>query len=210
MIRLSLNRAPLTEPLRGPFEGVTITLRRLPSPELQAARSAAMSLIRDSSKLVELIDHHDIWPRDANGRRRKVKDFTEDPLVMTGLGEWVAAVECGLRSIAAWTGMLDERGQPLPVSREALEVLFLSEPFLDQVMSLMDRSSQILVTEGNVSGASPIGSSASPLPRTPATAKTAASAATPAPRASPAATESSAPNRKTRRSRRKAPPSGAS
>ena len=170
-----------------------------------------MSLIRDSAKLVELVDHHDIWPLDAaTGRRRKVKDFTADPLVMTGLGEWVAAVECGLRAIASWTGVADPRGQPLPVSREVLEVLFLDEVFLDQVLPLMDRASQILVTEGNVSGASPNGFSASPPPPTPDTATTAESAGIPAPRASPAETESAAPNRKTRRSRRKAPPSGAS
>ena len=65
MIRVSLDRTPLTEPLKGPYKSVTITLRRLSSPELQAARAAAMSLIRDSAKLVELVDHHDIWPLDA-------------------------------------------------------------------------------------------------------------------------------------------------
>lgn len=211
MIRISTDRAPVVEVLHGPFAGATVTLRRLPSPDLQAARAAAMALVRDHAALIRLIDRHDVWPRDrVTGRRRKVDDFTADALVMMGLGEWIAAVECGLRAIESWTGFAGADGAPLPVTREALEVLFLSEPFLDQVLPLMDRAAQILVIEGNASRGSPNGSTAKPPIRTRATATVAENAPAPAPPASPGRTGVSAPKSGTRRGRRKAPTSGAS
>lgn len=211
MILISTDRTPVVERLTGPFQGATITLRRLPSPELQAARAAALALVRDHAKLVALVDRHDVWPRDkVTGRRRKVDDFTKDPLVMMGLGEWIGAVECGLRSIEAWTGFADVAGAPAPVTREVLEVLFLSEPFMDQVLPLMDRAAQLLVIEGNGSRGSPTGSMAKPRNRTRATATTAESVRAPAPTASPAPADGSVPKSSTRPGRRKAPRSGAS
>lgn len=204
MIRISLNREPVTVPLSGAFTGCTITLRRLTSNEFAEANAATQALLRDSSKLVELLEEYGLRPKG-----KKIKAVLADANFMAGIGSWIAAVECGQRAISAWTGFLDEAGAPIEPARPVLEAAFLSQPLMDQVVHRIDAAAQLLAVEGKGSGVSQNGSpalapTASPL----TTAKTAASATSPAPPVSPAETANSAPRPRTRRSPRKAPPSG--
>lgn len=216
MIRISLNREPVEEPLRGAFAGCTVTFRRLTSNEFAEAHAAAQAIVKDSSRLVELLEEYDLR-RDG----QKIKAALADVQFMMGIGEWIGAVECGIRAISAWSGFFDDDGQPIPVPgpkasaeekarfRRVLEVCFLSKPFMDQVLPRIDAAAQLLAVEGKDFGASLSGSPApAPTASAPTTAKTAGSAPSRAPTASPASPAASAPRSKTPRSRRKAPPSG--
>ena len=144
MIRIALNREPVTVPLKGPFAGCSVTLRRLTSNVFAEAKDAAVALLRDKSRLVELLEQYDLRPEG-----RKIRDLTADPEFMAGIGEWLGAVECGVRAITGLDGFRDETGKPIQPSREALEVLFLNEPFLRQVLPQIDAAAQLLVLEGN-------------------------------------------------------------
>jgi hypothetical protein len=204
MIRISLNREPVTVPLSGAFTGCTVTLRRLTSNEFAEATSAAQARLRDSSKLVELLEEHGLRPKG-----RKIKALLGDVEFMLGIGQWLGAVECGVRAISGWTGFADETGAAIDPSRPVLEAVFLSKPFMDQVLPQIDAAAQLLAIEGKGSGVSPNGSpahapTASPLN----TAVAVGPARSPARRASLDETENSARKPRTPRSRPKAPPSG--
>lgn len=151
MIRVSTNREPVTVSLRAPYNGVEITFRRLTSADFAEARQAADALIRDDSRLMVLMAEHELLPgRNSPKAWKRLKD--QDPLryaaTLTGIGVWVAAVECGIRGIDAWTGILGDDGGPAPVSRAVLEVLMLDETFSQQVMAELDQAARILVVEG--------------------------------------------------------------
>lgn len=180
---IALNRDPVTFTLAAPFTGCTVTLRRLTSNEFAEARNAATALIRDKSALFALLEDWDLRPRG-----RKIADLVADLKFMAGIGEWLAAVECGVRAISAWTGFMDApgpEGQPLPVSRKALEGAFLNDILLQQIIPLIDRAANLTASEGNVSGVSPNGSPAQGRTASaPITAPAASAAKSPAPRAS--------------------------
>lgn len=204
MIRISLNREPVMVPLSGAFAGCTVTLRRLTSNEFAEATAAALATLRDTGKLVELLEHYDLRPPG-----RKIKALLDDAGFMMGIGQWLGAVECGVRAISGWTGFTDDTGAPIPPSREALEAGFLSKPLMDQVLPRIDAAAQLLAIEGKGSGPSPNGSPAlAPTASALTTATTAESAASPAPTADPDAAASFVPGRKMPRSRPKGPPSG--
>ncbi len=204
MIRISLNREPVTVPLTGAFTGCTVTLRRLTSNEFAEANAAAQAILRDSSQLFELLEEHGLRPSG-----RKVKALLADVNFMMGIGIWLGAVECGVRAISDWTGFTDEGGAPIKPERAVLQAAFMSKPFLDQVLPRIDAAAQLLAVEGKDSGPSPSGSPArAPTASALNIATTAGSAPSPAPPASPAEPESSAPRPRTRRTPPKGPPSG--
>lgn len=144
MIRIALTREPVTVPLEGPFAGCSVTLRRLTANAFAEAKNAALALLKDKSRLVELLEQYDLR---ADGR--KIRELTSDPEFMAGVGEWLGAVECGVRAITALTGFADEDGKPIEPTREAMEVLFLNEPFMRQVLPMIDKAAQLLAVEGN-------------------------------------------------------------
>lgn len=151
MIRVSTTREPVTVSLRAPYDGVEITLKRLTSADFAEARQAAQSLIQDDARLMVLMAEHDLLPgRNSPKAWKRLKD--QDPVAyaatLTGIGVWVAAVECGLRGIEGWTGILGDDDRPAPVNRTVLEVLMLDEAFSQQVMAELDRAARILVVEG--------------------------------------------------------------
>lgn len=216
MIRISLNREPVEEPLRGAFAGCTVTLRRLTSNEFAEASTAAQAIVRDASRLVVLIEEHDLRPEG-----RKIKALLEDAQFMMGVGEWLGAVECGIRAISAWSGFVGDDGRPIPVPgpkasdedkahwRRVMEAAFLSRPFMDQVLPRIDAAAQLLAVEGKGSGVSPSGSPApAPTASAPTTATTAESAPSRAPTASPAEPGAGVRRSSMRPSRSKAPRSG--
>lgn len=142
-VRIALDRTPVEVALRGGFQGCTVTLRRLTSNEFAEAESAAKAVMQDKGRLVELLEEHDLRPPG-----RKIRALTEDPMFMVGVGEWLAAVECGVRAITAWTGILAADGTPLPVDRKALEAAFLNDAFLRQVLPEIDKAALLVVAEG--------------------------------------------------------------
>ena len=151
MIRVSTNREPVTISLRAPYQGVEITLKRLTSADFAEARQAADALIRDDARLMVLMAEHELLPaRNSPKAWKRLKD--QDPVryaaTLTGIGVWVAAIECGLRGIESWTGIIADDGKPAPVSRAVLEVLMLDEVFSQQVMAELDQAARILVLEG--------------------------------------------------------------
>lgn len=183
-VSIAVGREPVTEDLDGPFTGCTITLKRLTSNQFAEARSAAVALIQDRGKLFILMEEHGLRPEG-----RRLGDLVKDIQFMAGVGEWIAAVECGVRAIKSWTGFMDGQGedaQPLPVTREVLEAAFLNEVFLRQVMPLIDRAANLIVSEGKGSGLSLSGSPAQGrMASAPTTATAAPAAVSPAPPASP-------------------------
>lgn len=142
-VRIELDRTPVERALRGAFQGCTVTLRRLTSNEFAEAEAAAKAILQDRGKLYELLEEHDLRPPG-----KKIRTLGEDPMFLMGVGEWLAAVECGVRAITAWTGFLDADGGPLPVDRRALEAAFLNEPFLKQVLPEIDRAAVLVAVEG--------------------------------------------------------------
>lgn len=191
---IALNREPMTFPLTGGFEGCTVTLRRLTSNEFAEARNAALALLADKGALFTLLEEMDLRPKG-----RRMGDLIKDAQFMAGVGEWLGAVECGVKAISAWTGFMDGTGpdaQPLPVTREVLQAAFLNEHLMRQVTPLIDRAANLVVQEGKGSGPSPNGSPARGRTASAPTTVTAAPAAeSPAPRVS----RGRAPGRSARR-----------
>lgn len=176
MIRIATSREPVTEPLSVPYGDVTVTLNRLTSADFGEAHQATQAILRNDAALLNLLVQHDLLP--AGGvkawKAMKDRDALRYAAFLSGIGVWLAAVECGVRGIVSWTGILGEGRLPAPVTREVIEVLMLDEAFSNQVMARLDSAARILVTEGKPSGASPSGSSE---PATTASAPTTAATA---------------------------------
>lgn len=177
------SREPVEWPLKPPFAGCTVTLRRLTSNEFAEARNAALVLLKDHAALFALLEEWDIRPAG-----RKIGDLVADPDFMAGVGEWLAAVECGVRAIGAWSGFMDGHGpeaQPVPVTRKALEGAMLNDILMRQIVPLIDRAANLAVSEGKDSGPSPNGSPArGRTASAPTTAPDASGPQSPAPKAS--------------------------
>lgn len=222
MIRLALKGGSVEVPLTGHFSGLTLTLRRLPSNEFATAQRKALSWLRDKGKVAAFIERHDMLPPDAPGLIK----IQADANFMGGLGVLFASIECGVRAIEAWSGLLgadnqpieiekgslelpEQADDPIPTARLALETLFLDEHFQRQADHHIGELARIVVVEGKPSGGAPNGTSADVTTVSPpTTAETAESATIPAQMDVAAPTESSARKSSTRRRPKKAPPSG--
>lgn len=160
-IRVAARLDPVTRQLRPPYQAVTVTVRRLRSPEWATAKDAALSILRNDAELLNLLVKHDLLPAGGVRGWKRMKD--EDPTAyaafLTGVGMWLTAVECGLVGITAWTGIDTEDGKPAPVEREVLEGLLLDEALSDQLMQVMTEAARLFIAEGEPFGASPNGSS---------------------------------------------------
>lgn len=158
---VSLLKGPVTRPLPPPYAGVTVTLRRLRSPEWQSAYEAAMTTLRDDAALLNLLVEHDLLPDGSVKRWKRMKDF--EPLeyaeFLAGVGQWLSAVECSLKGLVEWKGLSLLGGAPAPVTREVLEVLLLDDALRGAVMSVLTEAGRLLIVEGEPSGASLNGSS---------------------------------------------------
>lgn len=150
MIRLSTNREPVTVPLRAPYADVTVTLRRLTSADYGEAQQAARAILRNDAELLPLLVKHDLLPKGGVKGWKAMKD--SDPVAyagfLSGIGIWVGAVECGVRGVSAWTGVVDDDRHPVPVSRDAIETLMLDEALCNDLMGELDRAARILAIEG--------------------------------------------------------------
>ena len=150
MIRIGTRREPVTVPLRPPYGDVTVTLKRLTSADYGEAQQAARAILRNDSELLNLLAKHDLLPSGGIKAWKHMKDG--DPIAyagfVSGIGIWLGAVECGVRGITAWTGIVGDDKQPVPVSREALEVLMLDEALSTELMNELDKAARILLIEG--------------------------------------------------------------
>ncbi|MBX9707052.1 MAG: hypothetical protein K2X61_03865 [Caulobacteraceae bacterium] len=151
MIRLSLNREPVTVRLRPPLADIELTLRRLTTVDFNEARQAARVLCNNSGKLQELMSEYQLLPGD-NSLTDWKRMRTQDPLAysahLLGVEIWVSSVECAVRGIVAWTGLVGDDGKPLPVSRPAIEALMLVNDVADQILSQLDQAAQLIILEG--------------------------------------------------------------
>lgn len=160
---VSARTGVVTRQLKGQYATVSLTLRRLRTPEWESAREAAQAILRDDGKLLPVLIEHDQLPAGGVKAWKRMRD--NDPiqyaLFLTGIAMWLTAVECGLTGIESWSGVAsDSKGEiPAPVSREVLEVLMLDDQFSSQVMALLTEASVLVILEGKPSGASPNGSS---------------------------------------------------
>lgn len=161
-VRVALKLGPVTKALRFPYADVTITARRLRTPEWDSARDAAQAILRNDADLLNLLVKHDLLPKGGVRGWKRMKD--NDPVAyaqyLIGIGMWLTAVECALVGVADWTGIKTEDGVPAPIERDVLEVLLLDEALSDQILGVVTEAAQLLIVEGEPFGASPNGSSA--------------------------------------------------
>lgn len=160
-IRVAHKLGPVTKSLRHPYGDVTITARRLRSPEWDSAREAAQKILRDDAELLNLLVKHELLPEGGVRGWKRMKD--NDPVAyaqyLIGIGMWLTAVECALVGVIEWTGIDTEDGKPAPIDRDILEVLLLDEALSDQILGVVTEAAQLLIVEGERSGASLNGSS---------------------------------------------------
>lgn len=155
MIRIGANREPVTVSLRPPYGDVTVTLKRLTTADYGEARQAAHAILRNDAALIVLLAKHDLLPEGGVKVWKRMKD--DDVLAyaafLSGIGVWLGAVECALRGVRSWTGILDAKGRPAAVDRENLETLMLDEGLSTVLMAELDQAARILFVEGEPLGA---------------------------------------------------------
>ena len=150
MIRICATRDPVTVPLRPPYSDVTVTLKRLTTADYGEARQAAHAILRNDATLIGLLAKHDLLPEGGVKAWKRMKD--EDVLAyaafLSGIGVWLGAVECAIRGVQTWTGILDSKGKLAAVDRENLETLMLDEALSAVLMDELDKAARILFVEG--------------------------------------------------------------
>lgn len=154
-VRVSLKTGPVTKTLRAPYSGVTITVRRLRSPEWDSARERAQAIVRNDADLLNLLAKHDLLPNGSLREWKRLKD--KDPVryaeFIIGIAMWLTAVECALVGVVEWSGIEVEKGIAAPLDREVLEVVLLDEALSDQIMGVLTEAARLLIIEGEPSGA---------------------------------------------------------
>lgn len=150
MIRIGATREPVTVTLKPPYGDVTVTLKRLTTADYGEARQATHNTLRNDAALINLLVKHDLLPDGGVKAWKRMKD--EDVLAyaafLSGIGVWLGAVECAIRGVQSWTGIVDGEGQPAPVDRENLETLMLDEALSTAFMEELDKAARILFREG--------------------------------------------------------------
>jgi hypothetical protein len=142
---------PVTRKLSAPYDSIEVTVRRLRSPEWEAAREAAQAIVRDESKLWPLLVDHDLLPKGGLKalRRQKINDPMAYSMALSGIVVWLVAVECALVGLLSWEGLKDQStGQAAPITREVLQVLLLDDQISEQLMGILTEAARLLVVEG--------------------------------------------------------------
>jgi len=207
MIVLSLLTDPVEVPLPDVGPGVSVTLRRLTAPQLAVANARAQDAVRQLA-----------------GGLASINDYGLDslnplsPEEMLQAGHLIGSVETALAALISWRGISLEDGSPAPITRQTLSILLQAEAIDHALRAEITAACRILTvtadpadpTEGNGSGPSPAGSTATrpDMTAAPATAPDVGPPTPPAPAASPAPPAATAPRSPTPRARKKARPSG--
>ena len=154
-VRVALKTDPVEKRLRAPYADVTITARRLRSPEWDTARDRALAIVRNDAELLNLLVKHELLPEGGVRGWKRMKD--DDPVAyaqfIVGVSMWLTAVECALISVTAWAGIEVEKGVVAPITREVLEVVLLDEALSDQIMAVLTEAARLLIVEGEPFGA---------------------------------------------------------
>lgn len=153
---VSLRTEPETRKLAVPFDNVTVTVKRLRTPEWEAAREAAQAIVRDDAKLWPLLVEHDLLPKGGLKalKRQRETDPLEYLAALSGIVVWLTSVECALAGLLSWEGIKDQAtGKDMPVTREVLEALLLDDRMSGQLMAILTDVARLLVIEGKPSGA---------------------------------------------------------
>lgn len=174
-VRVSVSREPVVEPLRGPLEGVTLTVRRLTTPDFSRCQQAVMSLLKDKGALAIILTRHELVTTAKDLKRAQT-----DPAFQAGYAVWLTSVECAMAGIVDWDGVSGDDGGKAPLvkdltlaagiaepedphalaARITMETLMLDQVFEGQAMAAVNRSARLLAIEGNGSGLSANGSAA--------------------------------------------------
>ena len=154
-VRVALKTDPVEKRLRAPYADVTVTARRLRSPEWDTARDRALAIVRNDAELLNLLVKHELLPEGGVRGWKRMKD--DDPVAysqfMMGVSMWLMAVECALVGVSAWSGIEIGEGVPAPITREVLEVVLLDEALSDQIMAVLTEAARLLIVEGEPYGA---------------------------------------------------------
>lgn len=149
-VRVELKTGPVTKALRAPYADVTVTARRLRTPEWDSARERAQAIIRDDAALLNLLVKHELLPNGSLKEWKRLKD--REPIryaqYLMGVAMWLTAVECALIGVTGWTGIEVEKGVTAPLDREVLEVVLLDEALSDQIMGVVTEAARLLIVEG--------------------------------------------------------------
>lgn len=148
MISINLDRSPVEVGLSGAFDGVQLTLRRLTSVSFAQARAATMNIVSDAERLETVMVANDLLPDGGvEAWRRMGADHPErHAAFLGGVSVWIGQVECATRAIADWTGIATADGEPVRVSREAIESLMLNEDACRQIGEAIDRAAVLIST----------------------------------------------------------------
>lgn len=154
-VRVDLKTDPVEKRLRTPYADVTITARRLRSPEWDTAREKALAIVRNDAELLNLLVKHELLPEGGVRGWKRMKD--DDPVAYTqfivGVSMWLTAVECALVGVSAWAGIEVEAGVTAPITRDVLEVVLLDDALSDQIMAVVTEAARLLIVEGEPFGA---------------------------------------------------------
>lgn len=155
MIRIGTSREPVTVELTGPYAGVSVTLKRLTSADYGEARQAAHAILRNDADLLNLLVKHDLLPTGGvkAWKQMKDKDVLAYAAFISGVSIWLGAVECAMRGVQSWTGIVCDDGKPAPIDRDTLETLMLDETLCSILMNELDKAARILLVEGEPYGA---------------------------------------------------------
>ncbi len=207
MIVLSLLTAPVEVPLPDVGPGVSVTLRRLTSPQLALAHARAQDAVRQLGAGMVSAGEYGLDSLNPLS-----------PQEMLQAGHLIGAVETAMAALVSWRGICLEDGSPAPINRQTLSILLQAEAIDRVLRAEITAACRILAvttepkdpTEGNGSGPSPAGSTAirPDMTAAPTTAPAARPPTPPAPAANPARRAATVPRSRTPRAPRKARPSG--
>ncbi len=209
----AMRREPVHVDLASIYPGLWVRLRRLTSPQVQAARERTTStLMRAREGLAALADYG-LDQADDNGRLLNLASAAE----MARVGLTIGVVELAIDAVEAWGGVFTspedaKAGKVAPVDRPTLAVLLLDDGVCSRLLDEIGKASRLLSAEGNACGSSLDGSSATPRKTTGGrtTAKAASVTGDRAPAANPGRLGATARKSSTARKRSRAQPSGGS
>lgn len=147
MIVVSMGDEPVTVGLAAPFHDVQLTLRRLTPLSFARASKAAIELLGQPADLYRRARDAGLIAEDQLERflDEGASASLEHAAHRQGLALWAGSVELGVQAIESWSGVVDEAGRPLPVSREAIGVLMASEGISDLVVAAIDQARKVIV-----------------------------------------------------------------
>lgn len=146
MIRLNLPTAPYAIPLD---HGVTVTVRPCDTAIYEAARAKMARLLRDIAR-----QHQDA--AEIGATLEGLPDLTDED-ARAGFGQALFVTALAQAGITAWSGVLDDAGNPAPVNDGTVAALMRVPGMAERFAVDYTRPHAAMVTEGNGSAPAPRG-----------------------------------------------------